>query len=63
MVLQWGEGGLRNLTMVGFGDSMVARNGYNSCYKEWHFGGIDHLGGQTEKSEVFFLAIYKSGDR
>jgi hypothetical protein len=50
MVLGWGEGGLRNLAMIGFGDSMVVKNGYNSCYKEWHFGGTNQFGDQIEKN-------------
>jgi hypothetical protein len=50
VVLRWGEGGLGNLTMVGFGDSVVVGNGYNSCYKKWHFSGTYHLGGQIEKN-------------
>jgi len=29
---------------------MVVGNGYNSCCKEWHFGGIDHLDVQTENN-------------
>jgi hypothetical protein len=44
MVLGWGEGGLRSLVMVGFG-FVVVGNYYNSCYKEWCSGGIDHLRG------------------
>lgn len=50
VMLGWGEGGLGNLAMVGFGDSMVAGNGYNSCYKEWHFGGTYHPSGQIQKN-------------
>jgi hypothetical protein len=50
MALGWGEGELKNFVMVGFGDFVVVGNGYNSCYKEWHFGGMDHLGGQIEKN-------------
>jgi len=34
MVFGWGEGGLKSLMMVGFGDFVVVKNGYNSCYKE-----------------------------
>jgi hypothetical protein len=45
MVFGWGEDGLKNLMMVGFGDFAVVRNGYNSCYKEWCFGATDHFGG------------------
>jgi hypothetical protein len=50
MVLGWDEGGLKNLAMVGSGDFMVAGNGYNSCCREWHFGGTYHLDGQIKKS-------------
>jgi hypothetical protein len=42
MVLGWSEGRLNYLVMVG--------NGYNSCYKEWCFSGMDHHSGWTYKN-------------
>jgi hypothetical protein len=52
MLLRWGEDELKNLTMVGFGDSMVV--GTIHAIRSGNFGGIAHFSGQIEKNQVFF---------
>jgi hypothetical protein len=47
--------------MVGSTNFVVARNGCNSCYKEWCSGGLNHLSSRPEKS--FLLLVYEGGDR
>jgi len=47
--------------MVGFTNFVVARNGCNSCCKEWCSGGLNHLSGQPKKS--FLLLVNGGGDR